>query len=158
MEQYTLNPIGKVRSENGDYWLEIDEPYRQALVGLEGFGHVASLWWFSELDGPEARQTLQYPSPYVDAPEAMGVFATRGPVRPNPIALSVCQVLGVDVEAGRISVPWTDAADGSPLLDIKPYTPSADRVESPVVPEWCASWPMSLESSEGFDWESVFTF
>lgn len=158
MEQYTLTPIGRARSENGEYWLEIDEPYRQALVGLEGFGHIASLWWFSELDSPEARQTLQYPSPYVGAPEVMGVFATRGPVRPNPIALSVCQVLDIDVDAGRVSIAWTDAAEGSPLLDIKPYTPSADRVESPVVPEWCAYWPMSLESSEGFDWESVFTF
>jgi len=45
------------------------------------------------------------------------------PVRPNPIALSCAQVLGIDLMQGRIYPAYIDANDGSPLLDIKPYTP-----------------------------------
>lgn len=45
-----------------------------------------------------------------------------------------------------------------PVLDIKPYTPSLDRVETPNVPEWCSEWPKSTEESGNFDWESVFNF
>ena len=83
----------------------------------------------------------------------MGVFATRGSVRPNPLVLSVCGVLAIDEEKGRIQLDYIDAHDGSPLLDIKPYTPSLDRVEQPVVPAWCAHWPTNVESSGDFDWE-----
>jgi len=49
-------------------------------------------------------------------------------------------------------------ATRSPVLDIKPYTPSLDRVEAPGVPKWCSHWPKSLEQSEDFDWENEFNF
>lgn len=158
MKAMEIHPVGTARSGEGGFALELDPAYRDALAGLEGFSHVAVLWWFSEADMPEARRELQYPSPYVGAPEVMGIFATRGPMRPNPIALSVCQVLGVDHETGRVELAYSDAHDGSPVLDIKPYTPSMDRVEYPAVPDWCANWPKSLETSEDFDWESVFAY
>lgn len=46
-----------------------------------------------------------------------------------------------------------DAEDGTPVIDIKPYTPSFDRVESPIVPDWCASWPKDVETSGDFGWK-----
>ena len=46
--------------------------------------------------------------------------------------------------------------DGTPILDIKPYQPSFDRVEHPESPAWCAAWPHSVETSGAFDWASVF--
>lgn len=55
-------------------------------------------------------------------------------------------------------ISWIDAFDGSPVLDIKPYHPSIDRVEEPIVPDWCKNWPKSIESSGDFDWSSVFIF
>jgi len=67
-------------------------------------------------------------------------------------------VLGIDYEKGRIQIPYIDANDGSPVLDIKPYTPSLDRVEDPGVPAWCRHWPRSLEQSGSFDWENEFNF
>lgn len=88
----------------------------------------------------------------------MGIFATRSPARPNPIALGTAQVIRIDHASGVIQIAYTDAADQTPVLDIKPYTPSLDRVESPAVPDWCSHWPKSLEESGGFDWESVFNF
>lgn len=51
-----------------------------------------------------------------------------------------------------------DANDNTPVLDIKPYTPSFDRVETPGVPVWCSEWPKSTEASGCFNWEQVFNF
>ena len=75
----------------------------------------------------------------------MGIFATRSPIRPNPIALTAVEKLHIDYEKGVVQIAYIDANDGSPVLDIKPYTPSLDRIEAPEVPAWCAHWPKSLE-------------
>ena len=88
----------------------------------------------------------------------MGIFATRSPIRPNPIALTAVEILHIDYEKGVIQIAYIDANDGSPVLDIKPYTPSLDRIEAPEVPVWCAHWPKSLEVSGSFAWEKEFDF
>ncbi len=92
-----------------------------------------------------------------NSPEVLGTFATRSPMRPNPIALDCVQVTYIDHENAVIGLAYIEAFDGSPVLDIKPYTPSLDRVENPVVPEWCSHWPKSYEESGDFDWESEMT-
>lgn len=158
MNQCILNPVGTVKSEQGEFAIELKEQYIPALQGLQGFSHIQVLWWCSKLDTPEARSVVETPKPYHTAPDTLGIFATRSPVRPNPIALTVVQVLEMDHTKGYIHLPYIDAFDGTPVLDIKPYTPSSDRVESPVVPEWCAHWPKSVEDSAGFDWEAEFNF
>lgn len=53
---------------------------------------------------------------------------------------------------------YHDADNGTPVLDIKPYTPSYDRVENPLVPAWCSRWPKNTETSGDFDWDEVFNF
>ena len=63
-----------------------------------------------------------------------------------------------DPAAGIIGLSHIDARDNTPVIDLKPYTPSLDRVAHPCVPDWCASWPKSLEESADFDWSGVFTF
>jgi len=88
----------------------------------------------------------------------MGVFATRAPQRPNPIALSTAHVTYIDLARAVIGLAYIDAAPGSPVLDIKPYTPSLDRVARPSVPGWCAHWPVCVEDSGAFDWQSEFNF
>ena len=158
MKQFVVHPIGEIRVKDGEMAIVVDKKYIPALQGIEGFGHLSILWWFSELDNEEARSYLEMPAPYKNAPEVMGIFATRGPVRPNPIALTTVKVLHIDHENGVITIPYIDANDGSPVLDIKPYTPSIDRIEKPVVPAWCANWPASYETSGDFDWSGVFLF
>ncbi|MEN8149314.1 MAG: TrmO family methyltransferase, partial [Planctomycetota bacterium] len=72
-------------------------------------------------------------SPFVSPPDSghrFGLFATRSPKRPNPIGLSVVRVTDVDVENGVITLDGADAFDGTPVLDVKPYLPSVDRVDS----------------------------
>lgn len=56
------------------------------------------------------------------------------------------------------SVPSFDAEEATPLIDIKPYAPSVDRVTSPQVPAWCAHWPRDVETSGEFDWAAEFRF
>ncbi len=86
------------------------------------------------------------------------MFSMRSPVRPNPIALSIIDIISIDYENGLIETSYIDAFEGSDILDMKPYTPSVDRVENPTVPHWCSHWPRSVEESEGFNWGSEFNF
>ena len=158
MEKLTLKPVGKVCSDGEGTRIVLDKEYIPALAGLEGFSHICVLWWFSDFDSPDMRSYYQSPSPYKGGPQVMGTFATRGPVRPNPIALTNVGVQHIDSENGIIEIDWIDAHDQTPVLDIKPYTPSSDRVLSASVPDWCAHWPKSLEGSEGFDWSAQFNF
>ncbi len=138
--------------------IRLQPEYIPALQALEGFSHLNILWWFSDFDNAQARRTLETQQPYKQAPATMGIFATRSPIRPNPIALTTAEVLDVDYKSGVIQVAYIDANDNTPGLDIKPYTPSLDRVEAPAVPEWCCHWPKSVESSGDFDWEGEFRF
>lgn len=152
MNSFTVRQIGIIQADERGFRLVLDKPYAAALRGLDGFSHVCALWWFSGCDNDGARGTLEERAAYRTAPAVLGTFATRSPARPNPIALSVAQVLGIDPTAGVVALAYIDADDGTPLLDIKPYTPSLDRVEAPRVPGWCAHWPACLEASGEFDW------
>lgn len=158
MENDHLKPIGTIHVEGTEMFIELDERYRQGLAGLDGFSHINVLWWFSEFDNQEARGMLSSPQPYKQAPEVMGVFATRSPLRPNPLALTAVSVLDLDNQTGIIKIAYIDANDGTPVLDIKPYTPSLDRVENPQVPSWCDHWPKSVETSGTFNWAEEFNF
>lgn len=158
MSQLQVTPIGWVLHDNGKMFIKLESEYATALTGLGDFSHLNVLWWFDDFDTAEARAVREAPKPYRLAPETLGIFATRSPVRPNPIALTTVGIIGVDVQNAVIQVDWIDANDGTPVIDLKPYTPSADRVEAPTVPQWCAHWPKSLDTSENFDWEREFNF
>jgi tRNA (Thr-GGU) A37 N-methylase len=77
-------------------------------------------------------------------------------MRPNPICITATSVLHVYMDNGPIIIPWLDAENDTPILDIKPYHPSSDRVWDVQMPAWCQHWPGSLEESADFDWEAEF--
>lgn len=158
MEQFMVNPIGKIRVDEQGMRLILDQTYLQALTNLDGFSHLNVLWWFNQCDDLKSRSKLIEESPYKNSPELLGTFATRSPERPNPIGLSCCYITYIDSQKGIIGLAYIDAEDGTPVLDIKPYTPSLDRVENPTVPKWCSNWPKNIETSGDFDWSSVFNF
>jgi tRNA (Thr-GGU) A37 N-methylase len=82
---------------------------------------------------------MQMKPPY--APEVMtGLFATRSPVRPNPIMVSTCKVNQVDHEKGLVAINQIDAFNGTPILDLKVYFPTVDRVKTVVVPDRFKEW------------------
>ena len=148
--EYRLHPIGRVEKEQDSVVIKLEPCYAPALTGLAEYSHVQILWWFSHTDDADSRSRTLVRCPYLGAPQTLGVFATRTPFRPNPIALSCSRILKVDVAAGRLVLERCDAQEGTPIIDLKPYAPSSDRVENPVVPGWSAHWPNSLEA---YDWE-----
>lgn len=98
--------------------LEVDPAYAAALRNVSGASHLIVLYW---MDRAARDLVLQQPR---HAPGPRGTFSLRSPARPNPIALSVVERLGID--GGRVSVRGLDCIDGTPLLDIKPYYATTD--------------------------------
>ncbi len=97
----------------------VDEAFWPGLAGLEGFSHLILLYWMHDVPSTE----LVITPAFADAPR--GVFATRAPCRPNPVALSVVQFDGFD-GPGRLRVRNLDCISGTRLIDIKPYLVSTD--------------------------------
>ncbi len=125
---FTAQPIGFVRSPysetskipkglgakheaEGD--LDILPEFEPGLTDIDGFSHLIVVWVFDRSEGYE----LCGKPPCDD--RAHGVFATRSPRRPNPIALTIVELLGR--EGTRLRVRGVDMLDGTPILDIKPY-------------------------------------
>jgi tRNA-Thr(GGU) m(6)t(6)A37 methyltransferase TsaA len=103
----------------------LDPRWTDGLKGLSSASHVIVLYW---MDRARRDLLLQAPRHYA---ERRGTFALRSPVRPNPIALSVAKLAGI--EGNRLSVIGIDCLDGTPLLDIKPYFASTDSVPDAAV-------------------------
>jgi tRNA-Thr(GGU) m(6)t(6)A37 methyltransferase TsaA len=129
--EITLRPVGFVRTphtetaeipkglgakHSAEGWLELLPELADGLTDIEGFSHLYVLWAFHRSEGFD----LVGSTPTDDRPH--GVFATRSPRRPNPIGLSVVELLGRD--GARLRVRGVDMLDGSPILDIKPYLSS----------------------------------
>lgn len=150
-----INEIGKVKQTESGVYLELSPEYQEGLIGLSDFSHLYVLYWFHHLDIPELRGTT-VGKPYVHGPEKLGTFATRGPVRPNPIALSAAKI--IRIEENLVYLEYLDAENDSPILDIKPYTASSDVIENFEGPAWCSHWPQSYERSGEFDWSAEFNF
>jgi tRNA-Thr(GGU) m(6)t(6)A37 methyltransferase TsaA len=128
---YAFEPIGVVRSpfreasqipkglgaeHRAEGRLEIAPELEAGLADVEGFSHLYVLWVFDRVD----RVELTARPPSDDRPH--GVFATRSPQRPNPIGLTVVELLG---RAGCVlHVAGVDMLDGTPILDVKPYLSS----------------------------------
>ena len=101
--------------------MEIAPEYAAGLQDLEGFSHLFLIYHFHRASRTELRVT-----PFLD-PREHGVFATRSPLRPNHIGLSIVELL--EVRGNRLTVRGIDILDGTPLLDLKPYVAAFDRVE-----------------------------
>lgn len=97
----------------------VDAAFWPGLDGLEAFSHLILLYWLHRGDGPHLVVTPQFDG------RPRGVFATRAPCHPNPVGLSVVAFDGF-AAPGVLLVRNLDCADGTPLLDIKPYLPTTD--------------------------------
>ena len=98
-----------------------------ALRGLEDFSHLWLVWVFDKAVRRDWSPTVR--PPRLGGNRRMGVFATRSPFRPNPIALSSVKLAGIEQTAEQgpvLHILGADLMDGTPILDIKPYIPYAD--------------------------------
>jgi tRNA-Thr(GGU) m(6)t(6)A37 methyltransferase TsaA len=125
---YSMQPIGHVRSpfhntgeipkglgakHEQEGVLEILPEFASGLMDIEGFSHLLVIWAFDRSDGFD----LVCTPPSDQHPH--GVFATRSPRRPNPIGLTVVELIGR--EGAALRVRGIDMLDGTTILDIKPY-------------------------------------
>ena len=115
-------PIQPVYAKGCRGRVEILPQYQEALRDLDGFSHIYLIYHLDR--AARARLTVK---PFLQDVER-GVFATRAPCRPNPIGLSIVEL--IRIEGNVIHVDGLDVLDGTPLLDIKPYTARFDRIES----------------------------
>ena len=131
-------PIQAALNRAGHGAIEIAEPYREGLAGLDGFGYAWLLTWLHRpgdgrkpgvREGPAGRGSgpplRQVPFLLRRQQREMGIFATRGPRRVNPIGLSLIQLLEVTPET--VLFAGVDVIDGTPVVDLKPYVTRFDR-------------------------------
>jgi len=132
-----LRFIGWVTSSSPNFTtIEVLPAYREGLRGLESFSHVVLLYWLHLRDTLEDRRRLLVHPRANPANPLTGVFATRSPVRPNPIGLTVTELRSV--EQGILRVAPIDAFVGTPIIDIKPYLPHRDSIPSARTASWAA--------------------
>ncbi len=137
-DSYEIYSIGIISKEEDHSKIILRDRYRKAVLGLDGFSHIQVLYWLHKNDDPDQRRTLQvYPRGKRSNPLS-GVFATRTPVRPNPIAVSICKVLSIEesTEETTILVDRIDAFDGSPVIDIKCHIPRDIDPSEIRLPGW----------------------
>lgn len=135
-----LTPIGRARNtvkepaltgwKNLVTEIVLDRKYAKGLHGITDYSHVIIVYWM----GVEKECHLKHhPQGRKDVPFG-GIFACRCPQRPNRLAMSTVKLLSC--KGNRIRVKGLDILDGTPVLDIKPYTPHYDRVNGATVPPW----------------------
>ncbi|MFO7974899.1 MAG: tRNA (N6-threonylcarbamoyladenosine(37)-N6)-methyltransferase TrmO [Candidatus Hydrogenedentota bacterium] len=103
------------------FYIEIDEKYGPALHRLDSFTYVYLLY---HIDRLKESFEVHVTPPWTGGAMTVGVFASRSPLRPNPIGLSVVRLLSV--EGNRVYTSPLDVFNGTPLLDIKPYLQELD--------------------------------
>lgn len=149
MEKVAFEPIGFVSTDMGDpkklafacedglhthhfSKIVVDEKYIQGLKGIEEFSHLFVLY---HLDRVKKVELVTHPGPpaITNLPK-VGVFASRSQYRPNPIALRLVKLEKVD--KNTLFVNGLDAANNSPVLDIKPYVPGFDRPQDYKIASW----------------------
>lgn len=143
--RYTFDAIGIIRSPFKEKFgiprqsglmpaavsaLELLPPYDrdEAVRGLDGFSHLWLTFVFHGVRQGDWSPTVR--PPRLGGNQRLGVFATRSTHRPNPIGLSVVELIGIKREQGRLMLQLrgADLMDGTPVLDIKPYVPYVDNV------------------------------
>jgi tRNA-Thr(GGU) m(6)t(6)A37 methyltransferase TsaA len=139
-QQIVLSPIGYVKTDAVGNEVKdksriskiiLNDDLVEALDGVEGFSHVFLLFWLNEVSN-QPRALKFHPRGRMDMP-LLGVFALRTNLRPNPIGLTLVELL--KVEGSILTVRGLDAYDGTPVLDIKPFD-SWDSAKNLRVPDW----------------------
>lgn len=136
----TIMPLGKaknsIKKPMVPGWKDvvteivIDKKYAKGLDGIEGYSHIIIVYWMHQ---EKECHLKHHPQGRSDVPY-VGIFACRCPQRPNRIAFSTVKL--ITRKGNVLRVKGLDIVDGTPILDIKPYTPVYDQVSDARVPSW----------------------
>ena len=130
-----LSDSGVVRTAGGNPYLQFSDE-----VPVEEGDVVRVVWWFSRFEDAKYRRVTTCRPPY-ETEREIGVFASRSPVRPNPIALTTVKVLRVDRERSRASVNAIECFDATPFVGVLPYDASRESLADVHVGAWAKGWP-----------------
>jgi tRNA-Thr(GGU) m(6)t(6)A37 methyltransferase TsaA len=144
LQKIALKAIGRVRNsirkKKREGWesviseVVLDPRYEEALDGIEDYSHVLVLFWLSRVPpGARGRMLKIHPKSRPDLP-LVGVFSTRTQYRPNPVGLTLVQL--IERRRNILRVRGLDATNGSPVLDIKPISPRTEFLKKFHVPGW----------------------
>jgi tRNA-Thr(GGU) m(6)t(6)A37 methyltransferase TsaA len=140
-EKIILKPIGFVRTEaTGDEVKDkdrisqiiVNRELAEALDGIAEFSHLFVLFWLHEVMSEDRKTLKVHPRGREDLP-LLGVFATRTKLRPNPVGLTLVELM--KVEDNILTVRGLDAFDETPVLDLKPFD-FWDMAKDVKVPKW----------------------
>ncbi|MHB8086428.1 MAG: tRNA (N6-threonylcarbamoyladenosine(37)-N6)-methyltransferase TrmO [Dehalococcoidia bacterium] len=140
---FKIEPIGFVKSgiknrrkvvnSRSKAQIVVEPSYEKALDGIDSFSHVIIVFWLHKIKKNE--RSIMQVHPYRNPSLPLkGVFATRSPVRPNPIGLTVVKL--IKRKGNVLTVMGLDAIDGTPVLDIKPYVPEPFLKAEISLPGW----------------------
>jgi len=115
-------PIQSSASKDVEAEIEVFDKYKEGLSDLEGFSHIYVIFFLNMVKEPKLKVV-----PFLDTVER-GIFATRSPARPNPVGLSLVELISVNDNI--IKIRGVDMLDGSPVIDIKPYVPDFEKSEN----------------------------
>jgi len=138
-ERAEVRFIGQVESVGDTSTVLVYPEFCPGLLGVEGFSHLIVLYWMHLRDDERNRGALRVTPRRHEGSPLTGVFACRSPSRPNPIGLTVVKLEVVD--GCRLKVSGLDALEGTPIVDIKPYSPRGDAVPDARTPEWALHSP-----------------
>ena len=139
-----LDPVGVIKNNRkevkDDYWGNViseiilsEEFSEEALWGLKEFSHVEILFYMDKVKEEKIVKGARHPRGDKNLPK-VGIFSQRGKNRPNKLGLSRAKIL--KVEGKSLFLEGLDAVDGTPILDIKPYTKCFLPQEETVEPSW----------------------
>ncbi|MBI2018193.1 tRNA (N6-threonylcarbamoyladenosine(37)-N6)-methyltransferase TrmO [Candidatus Daviesbacteria bacterium] len=136
----TIKPLGKANNSVSKPTLPgwkdvvtkivIDKNFAKGLDGIEEYSHIIVVYWMNQ---EKECHLKHHPQGKEDIPY-IGIFACRCPQRPNRIAISTAPLL--NRKQNVLKVRGLDVLNGTPVLDIKPYTPRYDEVKNAKVPDW----------------------
>jgi tRNA-Thr(GGU) m(6)t(6)A37 methyltransferase TsaA len=137
-----MKPIARVKNDITEIgmrcWKDtvseiVFEPdYIDALDNLDSFSHILVVFWMHRSPAWDHSMSKVHPQRMQDLP-LVGIFATRSPVRPNPLGIAIVKLL--ERKGNMLTVAGLDAIDGTPVVDIKTYFPG-DSIADIQVPEW----------------------
>ena len=159
MSEYIIRPIGIVKSKadkevlkysNKDIKLDFDaalsqgtdlikseiiinEEYLDCLEGIEDFSHLIILFWTNKVPNKARQIKKVHPAGLKEMP-IRGIFATRSPVRPNPICKTTVRL--IERKGTTLIVEGLDAIDNTPVIDIKPHLPFYDSPLNVKLADW----------------------
>ena len=137
-DEFEIEKVGYIRQTHGLIYIEMNQS-----ISIKS-DYIKVIWWFDKFDEAKYRRAVECNPPYENAPRS-GIFATRSPVRPNPLDMTVAQVEKIDERLNRIYISGIESFDKTPCLGMMDYQTELDYKEKVTLPEYLEHWPKWLD-------------